>query len=79
MRPTLTGESITKKVMNTTTGQMSDFNPAAFQQTGTYAFGNAPRFLSNVRFPSFTALVAAGMSFLFPARLLGRRQNGGTL
>jgi Carboxypeptidase regulatory-like domain len=59
MRPTLVpGESITKKVINPTTGEVSSFNPAAFVETGTYAFGNAPRFLSNVRYPPFTELDA---------------------
>ena len=37
---------------------MSSFNPAAFTQTGTYAFGNAPRYLSSVRYPAFTQLDA---------------------
>ena len=55
MRPTLTGAPITTQVMNAA-GQLSDFNPAAFKQTGTYAFGNAPRYLSDVRFPSLTNL-----------------------
>ncbi|HEX4133344.1 MAG TPA: carboxypeptidase-like regulatory domain-containing protein [Bryobacteraceae bacterium] len=53
MRPTLVpGESITQTVVNPKTGEVSSFNPAAFTQTGTYAFGNAPRYLSSVRFPS---------------------------
>ena len=59
MRPTLVpGQSITQTVVNPKTGEMSSFNPAAFTQTGTYAFGNAPRYLSNVRYPSFTDLDA---------------------
>ena len=33
---------------------MSSFNPAAFTETGPYVFGNAPRYLSNVRYPSLT-------------------------
>ncbi len=57
MRPTLVpGQSITQTVTNPTTGQVSSFNPKAFTQTGTYAFGNAPRYLSDVRFPSLTNL-----------------------
>ena len=57
MRPTLVpGQSITQTVLNPTTGEVSSFNPKAFTQTGTYAFGNAPRYLSNVRFPSLTDL-----------------------
>jgi hypothetical protein len=57
MRPTLVpGQSITQTVVNPTTGQVSSFNPKAFMQTGTYAFGNAPRYLSDVRFPSLTNL-----------------------
>jgi hypothetical protein len=57
MRPTLVpGQSITQTVVNPTTGQVSSFNPKAFVQTGTYAFGNAPRYLSDVRFPSLTNL-----------------------
>jgi hypothetical protein len=59
MRPTLVpGASITKKVVDSTTGEVSSFNPAAFVETGTYAFGNAPRFLSDVRYPPFTELDA---------------------
>ena len=59
MRPTLVpGESITQTVVNPKTGEVSSFNPAAFTQTGTYAFGNAPRYLSSVRYPSFTELDA---------------------
>jgi hypothetical protein len=58
MRPTLTGAPVTTKVTNPTTGQISDFNPAAFIQTGTYAFGNAPRFMSALRNPSYTDLDA---------------------
>jgi hypothetical protein len=54
MRPTLVpGQSITQTVVNPKTGEVSSFNPAAFTQTGTYAFGNAPRYLSSVRFPAF--------------------------
>lgn len=57
MRPTLVpGQSITQKVVNPTTGQLSSFNPAAFTQTGVYDFGNAPRYLSNMRFPGFSEL-----------------------
>ncbi len=57
MRPTLVpGESITQTVVNPKTGEMSSFNPAAFTETGAYAFGNAPRYLSNVRNPPFTDL-----------------------
>jgi hypothetical protein len=57
MRPTLvSGQSIAQTVINPKTGQVSSFNPAAFTQTGTYAFGNAPRYLSSVRFPSRTNL-----------------------
>ena len=59
MRPTLVpGESITQTVVNPKTGEVSSFNPAAFTETGTYAFGNAPRYLSGVRFPAFTQLDA---------------------
>ena len=58
MRPTLTGQSITTKVINPTTDHRSSFNPAAFKQIGTYTFGHTPRYLSNVRFPSFTELDA---------------------
>jgi hypothetical protein len=55
MRPTLVpGESITQTVVNPTTGEVSSFNPKAFTETGAYAFGNAPRYLSNVRFPALS-------------------------
>ncbi len=57
MRPTLVpGQSVTQTVTNPTTGVVSSFNPKAFAQTGTYAFGNAPRYLSDVRFPTLTDL-----------------------
>ena len=57
MRPTLVpGQSITQTVVNPTTGEMSSFNPKAFTETGVYAFGNAPRYLSDVRFPALTDL-----------------------
>lgn len=57
MRPTLVpGQSITQTVVNPTTGEVSSFNPKAFTETGTYAFGNAPRYLSNVRYPAFSDL-----------------------
>ena len=57
MRPTLVpGARITQTVVNPKTGEVSSFNPAAFTETGTYAFGNAPRYLSNVRFPPLTDL-----------------------
>ncbi len=57
MRPTLVpGQSITQTVVNPVTGEVSSFNPAAFTQTGAYAFGNAPRYLSSVRYPSLTNL-----------------------
>jgi hypothetical protein len=56
MRPTLVpGQKITQQVRNAT-GQLSSFNPAAFVETGPYAFGNAPRNLSNVRLPAYTDL-----------------------
>jgi hypothetical protein len=56
MRPTLVpGQKVTQQVRNAT-GQLSSFNPAAFVETGTYAFGNAPRNLSNVRLPAYTDL-----------------------
>jgi len=59
MRPTLVpGESITQTVVNPKTGEVSSFNPAAFTETGPYAFGNAPRYLSSVRYPSFMQLDA---------------------
>jgi Carboxypeptidase regulatory-like domain len=59
MRPTLVaGQSISKKVINPKTGELSSFNPAAFTQTGTYAFGNAPRYLSDARWPAFLELDA---------------------
>ncbi len=59
MRPTLVpGESITQTVVNPTTGEVSSFNPEAFTETGTYAFGNAPRYLSNVRYPALSDLDA---------------------
>ncbi len=59
MRPTLVpGESITQTVVNPKTGEVSSFNPAAFTETGTYAFGNAPRYLSNVRYPALSDLDA---------------------
>jgi hypothetical protein len=55
MRPTLVpGESITQTVVNPKTGEVSSFNPAAFTETGTYAFGNAPRYLSSVRNPALS-------------------------
>jgi hypothetical protein len=57
MRPTLTGADVTTRVTNAA-GQLSDFNPAAFKQTGTYAFGNAPRFMSALRNPAYTNLDA---------------------
>jgi hypothetical protein len=55
MRPTLTGAPLTTRVANAA-GQLSDFNPAAFKQTGTYAFGNAPRFMSALRRAAYTDL-----------------------
>ncbi len=59
MRPTLVpGQSITQTVVNPTTGELSSFNPKAFTETGTYAFGNAPRYLSDVRYPAFSDLDA---------------------
>jgi hypothetical protein len=59
MRPTLVpGQSITQTVANPTTGEVSSFNPKAFAETGTYAFGNAPRYLSDVRYPAFSDLDA---------------------
>ncbi|HEY6332930.1 MAG TPA: hypothetical protein VI756_26635, partial [Blastocatellia bacterium] len=59
MRPTLVpGQSVTQTVVNPTTGEVSSFNPKAFTETGTYAFGNAPRYLSNVRYPPFSDLDA---------------------
>ena len=55
VRPTLVpGQSITQTVTNPTTGEVSSFNPKAFTETGPYAFGNAPRYLSNVRNPPLT-------------------------
>lgn len=60
MRPTLVpGESITQTVVNPKTGEVSSFNPAAFTETGTYAFGNAPRYISSIRNPPLTDLDAA--------------------
>lgn len=60
MRPTLVpGESITQTVVNPKTGEVSSFNPAAFTETGPYAFGNAPRYLSSVRYPALTDVDAA--------------------
>ncbi len=57
MRPTLVpGQSITQTVVNPANGQVSSFNPKAFTQTGAYAFGNAPRYLSDVRYPALTDL-----------------------
>lgn len=57
MRPTLVpGQSITKKV--TSGSQTSSFNPAAFTETGEFAFGNTPRYLSAIRFPAFSELDA---------------------
>jgi hypothetical protein len=54
MRPTIVpGQNVKQTVINPTTGQRSSFNPAAFVETGTYAFGNAPRYLSDVRFPAY--------------------------
>jgi Carboxypeptidase regulatory-like domain/TonB dependent receptor len=59
MRPTLVpGVNYKQKVINPATGQRSFFNPAAFVETGTYAFGDAPRFLSGVNLPSFLELDA---------------------
>jgi hypothetical protein len=58
MRPTLTGAPVTTRVTNSA-GQLSDFNPAAFKQTGTYAFGNAPRFMSALRNPAYADLDAS--------------------
>ena len=58
MRPTLTGQSVAQTVVNPTTGEVSSFNPKAFTETGTYAFGNAPRYLSSVRYPPFINLDA---------------------
>ncbi len=57
MRPTLvSGQSITHKVVNPTTGELSSFNPAAFVETGEFSFGNTPRYLSDVRLPAFSEL-----------------------
>src|SRR5262249_42564529 len=47
---------ITQKV--TSGGQTSSFNPKAFAETGEFAFGNAPRYLSQARYPSFSQLDA---------------------
>lgn len=59
MRPTVVpGQNFGTKVTNAKTGQMSDFNPAAFTETGVYNFGNAPRFMSAVRNPAFVDLDA---------------------
>jgi Carboxypeptidase regulatory-like domain len=59
MRPTLVpGQSITQTVVNPVTGEVSSFNPKAFTETGAYAFGNAPRYLSSVRYPALTDLDA---------------------
>ena len=59
MRPTFVpGVNYNQKVLNTATGQRSFFNPAAFKETGTYAFGDVPRFLSGVNQPSFSELDA---------------------
>jgi hypothetical protein len=55
IRPTVTGAPLTTRVANSA-GQLSDFNPAAFKQTGTYAFGNAPRFMSALRNPAYNDL-----------------------
>jgi hypothetical protein len=66
MRPTpVPGESITQTVVNPTTGEVSSFNPKAFTETGTYSFGNAPRYLSNVRYPPLTDLDAALQKRIF--------------
>jgi hypothetical protein len=43
-------------VVDRSTGELSSFNPAAFAETGTYAFGNAPRYLSTVRMPALMEL-----------------------
>ena len=59
MRPTVVpGVNVKQKVINPATGQRSFFNPAAFVETGSYTFGNAPRFLSGVNLPSFLELDA---------------------
>jgi hypothetical protein len=59
MRPTVVpGVDYKQKVSSPSSGQLSFFNPAAFAETGTYAFGNAPRFLSGVNQPSFSELDA---------------------
>jgi hypothetical protein len=59
MRPTLvSGVDYKQKLTNSATGQRSFFNPNAFTETGTYAFGNAPRFLPGVNLPSFSELDA---------------------
>jgi hypothetical protein len=59
MRPTLVpNESVTQTVVSPKTGEVSSFNPSAFTETGAYAFGNAPRYLSSVRNPSFKQLDA---------------------
>ena len=58
MRPTLVpGQSITQEVVGPN-GELSSFNPKAFTETGPYAFGDAPRYLSNVRLPAFMELDA---------------------
>jgi hypothetical protein len=50
--PSTPAAAASQTVVNPNTGELSSFNPAAFTETGTYAFGNVPRYLSNVRNPS---------------------------
>ncbi len=59
MRPTIVpGVSRKTNVPNSKTGENSYFNPLAFTETGTFRFGNAPRYLSDVRLPHYQNLDA---------------------
>jgi hypothetical protein len=54
--PSTPAAAASQTVVNPITGEVSSSNPAAFMETGPYAFGNAPRYLSNVRHSSLTDL-----------------------
>jgi hypothetical protein len=52
MRPTIVPGVSRKTVVLSSSGEKSYFNPQAFTETGTFQFGNAPRYLPDVRLPN---------------------------
>jgi hypothetical protein len=81
MRPTLVpGQSITNTSgMPAKPGEIASFNSAAFVETGEFAFGNVPRYISAVRMPPYwdidtliskTTKISGRMSATFRAEAL---------